>query len=174
MMMCALKERFRLWLSPDCGPFCQFVKYGVIGVLSTLVQLIVFYLLAGTCLKCLEASDWAVCYLGLPSVAFTGAEPWFAARWFLAAIATALGFTIANVFCWLMDRLFVFKPGKFRWYVEFGLFYSAAAAAVVIALGIQSALIAWCGMMTSAAAFIEIIVSFLINFFTRKFFIFKG
>ncbi|MBQ6136475.1 MAG: GtrA family protein [Kiritimatiellae bacterium] len=161
-------------LSHECGPFWQFVKYGAIGVMATLVQMAFFYLCASTFLRCLAPGDWAVEALSLPAAEFTGGEPWFASRWFLAAAATAIGFTVANVFCWLMNRWFVFRPGRFRWYVEFGMFYSAAALATFIALSVQSLLIAWCGMMTSAAVVIEVLVSFMVNFFVRKFLIFRG
>ena len=95
----------RRFLSHDSGPFAQFVKYGAIGVLSTCVQMIGFYLLAATCLKCLGADDWAVRFLGLPSVEVSDGL-----RAFRAAVATAGGFTVANIFCWIMNRLFVFKP----------------------------------------------------------------
>ena len=61
-------EKARKVLSHDSGPFWQFVKYGVIGVMSTAVQLTVFYVLAATSMKCLGADDVAVKYLGLPSV----------------------------------------------------------------------------------------------------------
>ena len=134
----------------------------------------VFYALAATCLKCLTPDDWAVATLGLPSVTFDGTEPWYAARWFLAALATAVGFTAANVFCWLMNRAFVFRPGRFAWYAEFAMFYGAAAGATVVALAVQSLLIRYCGMMTSAAAIIEVVVSFMVNFVVRKFYIFGG
>ncbi len=164
----------RRFISHDCGPFAQFVKYGAIGVMATCVQMAVFYLLAATCLKCLTAEDAAVRFLGLPSVAFDGTEVWWRSRWFLAAVATAVGFTVANVFCWIMNRLFVFRPGKFSWYMEFFLFYGAAAVATVIALSVQSGLIHFGGMTTSFAAVVEVMVSFLVNFFTRRFFIFKG
>ena len=90
------------------------------------------------------------------------------------AVATGIGFVIANVFCWLMNRWFVFRPGKFRWYVEFVMFFGAATLATVIALGLSSGLIHFVGLMTSAAVLIEIVASFLINYFTRKFFIFRG
>ena len=122
-----MRDLARKFLSHDCGPFAQFVKYGAVGVMATCVHLAVFYLLASTCLKCLTEDDKAVRLLSLPSAAFTGAEPWYEARWFLAAVATAAGFTVANVFCWLMNRAFVFRPGKFAWHVEFALFYGAAA-----------------------------------------------
>ena len=159
----------RRFLSHDSGPFAQFVKYGVIGVLSTCVQMIGFYLLAATCLKCLGADDWAVRFLGLPSVEVSDGV-----RAFRAAVATAGGFTVANIFCWMMNRLFVFKPGKFRWYVEFLMFFGVAALATVVALGVQSLLIRYFGMMTTAAVIVEVVASFLMNFFVRKFVIFKG
>ncbi len=164
----------RKFMSHDCGPFAQFVKYGAIGVMATCVQMAVFYLLAATCLKCLTSEDVAVRILGLPAVFFDGTEPWWSSRWFLAAVATAVGFTVANVFCWIMNRLFVFRPGKFVWYTEFLLFYGAAAGATAIALCVQSGLIHFAGMTTSFAAVVEVVVSFLVNFFTRRFFIFKG
>ena len=193
-----MRDFIRRFLSHDCGPFAQFVKYGAIGVAATVVQFAVFYALASTGLKCLTPSDKAVELLGLPSVVFTGDEPWhharwflagvatavgfvfsgaeqwYEARWFLAGVATAAGFVVANVFCWLMNRAFVFRPGKFRWYVEFGMFFGVAAIATTIALAVQSVLIKFAGMTTSAAVVIEVVVSFLLNFFARKFFIFRG
>lgn len=169
-----MENRLRGWrvirrfLSHESGPFAQFVKYGVIGVLATCVQMLGFYLLSATCLKCLGTDDWAVRFLGLPSVEVSDGV-----RAFRAAIATAGGFVVANVFCWMMNRLFVFKPGKFRWYVEFALFFGVAALATVVALGAQSLLIRYFGMMTTAAVIVEVLVSFLMNFFVRKFVIFK-
>ena len=161
-------------LSPDAGPFWQFVKYGAVGVASTLVQLGVFLVLAATCLRCLTPDDWAVRFLGMPAATFDGSEPWFVSRWFLAAVATAVGFTVANVFCWLLNRAIVFRPGRFAWYAEFAMFYGAAAFATVVALAVQSVLIKYFGLMTSAATLIEVAVSFMVNFFIRKFYIFGG
>jgi hypothetical protein len=58
----------RRFLSHDSGPFAQFVKYGAIGVASTLVQMLVFYCLASTICRCLGPEDWAVKWFGLPAV----------------------------------------------------------------------------------------------------------
>lgn len=156
-------------LSHDAGPFWQFVKYGAIGVAATCVQTGVFYLLGSTCLACLAADDWAVRFLHLPA-----AEVSDAVRAMRFTVATACGFTVANVFCWLMNRWFVFRAGKFAWYVEFALFFGAATLATLIAVGLCWVLIHSLGLMTTIAVFIEIVVSFLVNFFVRKFFIFKG
>ena len=161
-------------LSHDAGPFWQFVKYGAVGVAATCVQMAVFYLLAATCLKCLTPDDWAVVRLGLPSVAFTGSEVWYASRWFLAAAATAVGFVTANIFCWLLNRAIVFRPGKFAWYAEFALFFCASSFATLVALAVQSVLIKQFGVTTSFAVIVEVVVSFVVNFCARKFFIFRG
>ena len=165
----AAPAAWRRFLSHDSGPFVQFVKYGVIGVASTLVQMIVFYLLASTVCQCLGPEDWAVKWFGLPQVDVS-----HVVRGFRFAVDTVLGFTVANVFCWLMNRAFVFRPGKFAWYKEFGMFFCASAGAMALATGLSWVLINWVGLQTTTAVVIEIVVSFLVNFFTRRFFIFKG
>lgn len=169
-----MSDRIAKILSHDCGAFWQFVKYGTIGVMSTVVQAVVFYLLASTCLKCLGADDIAVRALGLPSASFDGTEAWYASRGAIASAATAVGFTVANVFCWLMNRKFVFKPGKFSGLAEFGLFYGVAALATLIALAAMKVLIDRFGVMTTIAAGVEVLVSFVINYVIRRFFIFRG
>ena len=168
------RRRVRRFLSHESGAFAQLVKYGVIGVMSTCVQTAIFYVLASTCLKCLTADDFAVRFLGLPSVNFTGNEAWYVSRGMLAAVATAIGFVAANIFCWLMNRWFVFRPGKFRWYIELVMFFGASTVATLIALGIMKVLIDQFGLMTTLAVVVEVVASFFINFFIRKFVIFKG
>ena len=165
-----MSVRLKQILSHDSGPFWQFVKYGVIGVMATLVQTGVFYLLATTCLKCLGADDVMVRHLGFAEAG--GITD--GVRAFRFSLATAAGFILSNVFCWLMNRWFVFRPGKYRWQIEFLMFFGVSTVATVIALGTSSALIRWCGLMTTLAVLIEVFVSFLVNFFIRKFFIFKG
>ena len=169
-----MSDTLKKILSHDCSPFWQFVKYGVIGVLATCVQTGFFYIFASTVLKCLTPDDIAVRLIGLPSAEFTGSEAWYCSRGTLAAAATAIGFTFANIFCWLMNRALVFRPGRYRWYVEFGMFFGTATLATVIALAIMKLLIDCAGMMTTIAVIVEVVVSFLVNFFVRKFFIFKG
>lgn len=162
------------FLSHDAGPFAQFVKYGAIGVAATCVQTGVFYVLASCWLRCLAPDDWAVRFLGLPAGAFTGGEAWYAARGTYAAVDTAAGFVVANVFCWLMNRWFVFKPGRYAWSVELVMFFSVSGLAMALATAISWVLIHQWGLMTTLAVLVEVVVSFLFNFFIRKFVIFKG
>ena len=81
-------------LSHDSGPFWQFVKYGVIGALSTAVQAMAFYILAATVLKCLDPGDVAVRLFGLPATSVSATV-----RALRFAAATALAFVVSNVFC---------------------------------------------------------------------------
>ena len=85
-----------------------------------------------------------------------------------------MGFTVANVFCYIMNRAFVFTPGRFRWPVEFAMFFAAAAFATVVALAAMKVLIDFFGVMTSLAVVAEVAISFIVNFFVRKHVIFKG
>jgi len=160
-------------MSRDVGPFWQFVKYGAVGVLSTLVQVAVFYICASFLFKCLGADDVAVRLFNFPSGNFDGNEAWYMSRGFLASVNTAIGFVVANIFCWLMNRAVVFTPGKFAWYKELLLFFGASAFAALIALWLMKVLIDTFGMMTTMAVLIEIAVSFLVNFAVRKLYIFK-
>ena len=160
---------FAVILSERLPWFSQLVKYGAIGVIATYVQTGAFYSLGATCLPCLGPDDWAVRFLH-----FAASDVSDGVRALRFAAATGVGFTLANVVCWLLNRWCVFRPGKFHWAVEFGMFFGAALLATLIALTLSSALIRWAGLMTTIAVGVEVVVSFFVNFFVRKFFIFKG
>ena len=149
--------------------FWQLVKYGAVGVLATVVQLAVFYAFAAGVFKCLTADDWAVKMFG-----WTSAHVSETTRGIRFAICSFIGFVVSNFVCWLLNRAIVFKPGKFRWYVELGMFYAASATAAFLAIGLSWLCINCLGLMTTLAVFIEIVVSFAVNYFVRKFLIFKG
>ena len=149
--------------------FWQLVKYGFVGVFATIVQLVVFYTFATCAFQCLTVDDWAVKMFGLAS-----ADVSETVRGINFAVCSLIGFVVSNFVCWLLNRAIVFKLGKFRWYVELGMFYAASATAAFLAIGLSWLFINCLGLMTTLAVFIEIVVSFAINYFVRKFFIFKG
>ena len=164
-----MSDRIGKILSHDAGPFWQFVKYGIIGVLSTAVQAVAFYVLAATVLKCLDPDDVAVRLLGLPATSVSATV-----RALRFAAATALAFAVSNVFCWLLNRAFVFRAGRYRWWTELALFLFVSATAMALATALSGFLIARCGLMTTVAVLVEVVVSFLFNFVIRKCVIFKG
>ena len=73
-----------------------------------------------------------------------------------------------------MNRWFVFKPGRYAWSVELVMFFSVSGLAMALATAISWVLIHQWGLMTTLAVLVEVVVSFLFNFFIRKFVIFKG
>jgi putative flippase GtrA len=73
-------------------------------------------------------------------------------------VATAIGFTFANVFCWLMNRLFVFEPGLYSWYIEFLMFFASSALSVGIALYLSWALIKYFSI-SGGISLIEVILA---------------
>lgn len=156
-------------LSHDCGAFWQFVKYGVIGVLSTIVQTAAFYILASTALMCLSADDFAVKCLSLPAAEVSDTVRAWRFGW-----ATGIGFVVSNVFCWVMNRVFVFKPGRHAWWVELAMFMAVSGFAMILATVLSGFLISRFALMTTLAVLIEVLVSFVFNFLIRKFIIFKG
>lgn len=164
-----MSEFLKRVLSRDSGAFWQVVKYGAIGVFATALHTFVFYVCAATVLPCLKADDFAVRFLGLPA-----ADVADAVRAWRFTAATAVGFVAANLPCWLLNRAFVFKAGRFPWYVEFAMFIAVSGIAVVLATATSAFLIHRFGMMTSLAVAVEVVVSFLFNYFIRKFVIFRG
>lgn len=150
-------------------PLGQFIRYALAGGTATVVQTVVFYALAATCLKCLAGDDWAVRIAGLPAAEIdNGVRAW---RY---AAATAAGFTVANLFCWYVNRRWVFRPGRHPVLVELGLFFGVSALAMAIATGGSSLAIRMFGMMTTMAMAMQVVAALAINFVLRKFFIFKG
>jgi putative flippase GtrA len=171
-----MKEWLKKVLSHDAPPIIQFIKYGIVGVLSTLIQILVFYIAACTFLKCLTQDDVFLKLLDMLGAATSNlaVNDSDSIRAFRAAVATGIGFFFANIFCWIMNRLFVFKPGRHFWLVELVLFFAVSLAALGAGIAVQTILIKYAGWTTSSAFIIEIISSFIINYVVRKFLIFKG
>lgn len=173
-----MKELLKKVLSHDASPIVQFIKYGIVGVLSTLIQILVFYIAACTFLKCLTQDDVFLKFLDMLGAATSNLavndSDSDSVRAFRAAVATGIGFFFANIFCWIMNRLFVFKPGRHFWLVELVLFFCVSLAALSAGIVVQTVLINYAGWTTSSAFIIEIFSSFIINYVMRKFFIFKG
>lgn len=149
--------------------FWQFVKYGAIGSVSTVIQLVVFYMMASAVLMCLRSDDPMVVRFGLPAMA----EASESLRTLYFLLDTAVGFTVANVFCWIMNRNFVFKPGRFHWVAELGMFFVVSGGAVLFGMLVGALVIALFGLATTTAVVFEVLSSLLLNFFMRKFFIFR-
>jgi len=155
-------------LGHDAHPMMQFIKYAIIGVMVTALHTAIFYVAGYLFFPCFKPDDIVFRILNLSVEPISEAT-----RAFNATICNAIGFIPANVTCYILNRLFVFKSGRHHVAVEFLLFFSIAALCIVIATAVQHALIVHLQMQTTFAFLINISISLAINFAMRKFVVFK-
>ena len=160
----------RKQLGHEASPFVQFLKYAFVGGVATLTNMVVFFLLGWALLPCLTATDPFVRIFGI-QISDTLSETTRAVN---AAWCNTIGFIVSNTLCYLLNRAFVFKPGRHFWLVEFLLFFAGSGLSFVIGVSLQTGLIKILGIETTYAFAANIAVALLINYATRKFIIFKG
>lgn len=151
-----------------CKLLWQIFKYGVIGVLATVINLTVAELSAAYVWPCLGESDYFVRNFNLPAVDIPDFK-----RANLAVICNLAGFFVANVVCWALNRKFVFVPGRHHWFLEYLLFLAGSGFAILCGSAIIWILVAFLGMQTTYSFAINVVVSVAINFIVRKFIVFK-
>ena len=149
--------------------FWQIFKYGMIGVLATIINLVVAELCAAYVWPCLGADDLFVKFLG-----FSSSDVADSLRALRAVYSNLVGFFIANVICWWLNRKFVFTPGRHHWLIEYALFLGGSGFAIACGSAAIWALVRFYGMQTTYTFIINVLVSVAVNFLVRKFFVFKG
>jgi putative flippase GtrA len=164
-----MKSFIKKQLSHDVHPLVQFIKYGIVGGMATGVHILTFFFFAWQLFPCLTANDITVRLLGLSVEPMTEAI-----RAWNATLCNLCGFCTSNLFCYLLNRLFVFKPGKHHIFVEFLLFFGVSSISLVFATALQDQLIRHYSIQTTLAFGANILCALLVNYATRKFFIFKS
>ena len=162
-------KRLLQWASPDAPPVVQFFKYAFVGAFATAINLAVAEALAAWVIPCLGADDILVTKLGFPTAGVP--ESVRAAR---AVGCYLVGFVVANAVCWLLNRMFVFRAGRHHWALELALFFGGSALAVGIGSGVIYLLILMYGAQTSWSFVVNVVISVLVNYVVRKFYVFKG
>ena len=166
--------RVRWLMSNERTGMVQFVKYAIVGGFTTLLNVTIFMILAITCLKCLTEAESSKTFLGISfDFPHVGADYPNWLRAFKSVVASAIGFGLSNILCWLLDRCFVFKPGRHKIWRELLFFVSVAGAAWASGSLIQWILIRYADSPTLPAFAANIVTAVLMNFLMRKFFVFK-
>ncbi len=163
-----LRERLRGWLSHDTHPVIQFIKYGIAGGCATATDIIVFFLLSWLLIPGLTQNDPIVRLFHLnvlPLDRLTQEHHFYINR--------SLTFLVSNFVAYILNILFVFKPGRHSKLKEFGLFYLVSGIAFVVGTGLGGGLIRFLHLTTSAAFLANMVASLAINYAGRKFIIFK-
>ena len=156
-------------LGHDTQPLIQFLKYGIVGGMATAVHIVTFFILGYRLFPCLTANDITVKLLGLTVEAISQHD-----RAIHALICNVLAFVVSNIFCYVLNRLFVFKPGKHHIVLEFLLFFGVSALSLAVAAALQTVMISKLGVQTTYAFGANILCSLMINYAMRKFVVFKN
>ena len=162
------------FLSHDAGPVAQFIKYAIAGGMATAVHILTFFLCGWLLFPCLTEADPVVRLLHAIFGASIAAAP-ETGRALNAFLCNGIAFFASNTFCYIANRLLVFKPGRHHWVVEMLLFFAVSAlSSIVVGASIQTWLIHSFGMETTYAFSANILSSLAINYVMRRFVIFKG
>ena len=140
-------------ISHDAHPIVQFLKYGFAGGIATLTFSAVFAWLTATHFPVEGDSK------------------------FNYTIASLIAFFPSNIVAYIMNILWVFKPGRHSRLVEVMMFLAASAFAFVIGTLIGQVMVNkfdLVGPLRFAALGISIVASVMVNYACRKFIIFKG
>ena len=165
----SLKARWDHYLSHDAPPFVQFVKYGLAGGLATATNVLVFFAAGFLLFPCVKPDDPLVVLFGLSAPAV---DP--ALRTLYAVLSNTIAFFVSNVVCYVVNRWFVFRPGRHHIVIEFLLFLAVSAVSFGIGTTLMGVLINQFDMHTTYAFGANILSSLAINYVMRKFFVFKG
>ena len=147
----------------------QIAKYGVVGVVATAINIVVAELCAAYAWPCLSPDDPFVKFLGFASSTVSDTE-----RATRAVYCNLVGFFVANFVCWLLNRKFVFKPGRHHWLLEWMYFLAGSGFAILCGSVLIWALVRYCGVQTTYSFVVNVVVSVAVNFVVRKFFVFRG
>lgn len=152
----------------DAHPAVQFIKYGLCGTLATLVDMILFYLLAWKLIPAIGPDDPAVHFLGLP-VSDISVQM----RAINFGIVKTLSFIFSDFVAYITNVLWVFEPGRHGKRKEVAFFYILSFISLIVSMPLGMLIILAFRLDTTYTLAVSIIVAVLINYTGRKFFIFK-
>ena len=157
------------FLSHDASPLLQFIKYALAGGIATAVHILTFFLIGFFLFPCVNKEDIVVRLFRLTAPAVDEAR-----RSRHAVYSNLCAFFVSNTVCYIINRLFVFQPGRHSVAVEFTLFFAVSAVSVGLGTFLMGELIKRFKMQTTYAFGANIACSLAINYVMRKFFVFNG
>ena len=165
---------FNAFLSHEAGPVAQFVKYAFVGGLATAVNILAFFLAGWFLFPCLTDNDIIVRLLSRFRPGIRVPEAVKHGRAANAVRCNVIAFFFSNTLCYVLNRLFVFRPGHHGVVVEAALFFLVSAFSTFVGTACQTALIKKLNMQTTFAFGANLVASLAINFVMRKFVVFNG
>lgn len=164
-----MKNILRQFLQREASPLIQFIKYAMAGGLATVVDVVVFFLLAWLVIPALTPDDFFARFFSLDIAPIDDAV-----RSWHYVVDRIITFIFSNLTAYIANILWVFKPGRHNRWLELALFYAVSGASFLIGTALGWVLIHVFGLTTSVTYVVNMIVSLMINYAGRKFLIFKG
>ncbi|MGI5869724.1 MAG: GtrA family protein [Kiritimatiellia bacterium] len=155
-------------------PLIQFFKYGLVGGLATGVDMAVFFLSAWFIFPALTETDIFVRLFAAFGVTVPVVEIDQALRANHQFYDNVIAFSFSNTFCYIVNALWVFQPGRHSRVKEFALFFAASGISSGAGILVADILVRFAGMQTSVSYIAKVIASVLINYVARKKIVFKG
>lgn len=146
----------------DVPPLIQFSTYVMCGLMATVVHTGTVTLLS---LTVFPAGKGMI---------VDGAVLDEAVRKTNLLIVNYIGFPLGCIVAYITNIMFVFTPGRHSRLKEMAMFFGVASCGFFPSLWIIDFLVSRYGVPSIVAQCAFIITSFLVNFFMRKFVIFKG
>ena len=155
-------------------PLVQFINYGIVGGAATGVDVLVSFLSACFIFQAFGPGDMFVTLFAKIGVSVPTVEISDALRSDRQTWNNLIAFPVSNIFCYVLNVLWVFKPGKHSRSKEFALFFLASAISSGGGILIAKFLVHLAGMQTSISIIVKIIASVMINYVARKKIVFNG
>jgi putative flippase GtrA len=151
------------------SPLVQFIKYAIAGGIATVVHITLFYSCAFKLMPALTPTDPVAKLLhvqvGLVSDAVRARN---------SIIDNGVAFLFSNLTAYLINIYWVFESGRHNRVREILFFYLVSGISTAIGSALMGFLIHHFGVITTLAFGANAVVSLLINYALRKYFIFKG
>jgi len=157
------------FLQQDASPIVQFIKYAIGGAVATGVDMLVFFFVAWKLLPALREDDPLARRL---RIRVSPVDDMTRSRRFIWI--TAIAFLFSNLTAYLINIVWVFKAGRYAWYVELGLFYAVSGISIVIGTFLGWSMIRFLRLSTTFSYVGKLIAALMINYVCRKYFIFNG
>lgn len=156
------KTIFHRVKSHDAHPSIQFLKYVVCGGLATLTLSVIVFVLSQTIFPAVKG------------MVIDGVVLDEAVRKRNLVLNNTIAFPFSAIVGYILNVMFVFKPGKLSRFMEMLLFFLVAAAGFFPGLWVVDYLVGHYHTPSTVATLAFIMTSFMVNFVFRKFVIFKG
>jgi putative flippase GtrA len=165
----------------DAHPSIQFIKYAIAGGLATVVHMSLFFFLSWKVFPALQAEDQAVQLVNWVRQSLLGMDGGMTVypldevvrgRRFI--LNSCIAFVFSNLTVYLINVVWVFKPGRHDRHVEVTLFFLVSIFSMAVGTGLGWALINFFDFTTTSSFVGQLFASLMINFVCRKYVVFKG